>query len=272
MALSDRFYSASKPLIESVLTPRPTGFNAVWDDLWMFRGDPNNAGSRAEVMMGPMHEIVRRACVVDRTWLLRFMKNKTTIFEGAQGVLLDQVHGFQPHTTWSDCTFGNANMLLDGFAGDITRLGVTRAFMTRHGAGPLPTESPALAPLVAHDHNKTGPWQGAFRVGALDLPLLRYASNCIDMLDGLCVTNLDRLDVGAFRPQIVCTEYEVAGTVWHTMRAGDLRTVKPWHILIMPRTALEAGKYIASELSVPLHGISTGPTYTDKTWTVPSCG
>ena len=61
------------------------------------------------------------------------------VFEGAQGVLLDEWHGFHPYTTWSTTTFANAEALLGRRAG-ACRLGVLRTYTTRHGAGPLVTE------------------------------------------------------------------------------------------------------------------------------------
>ena len=69
----------------------------------------------------------------------------TAIFEGAQGVLLDEWRGFHPHTTWSTVTLHHAlAMVEESDAEEVCTLGVTRAYMTRHGAGPLPTWSPEL--------------------------------------------------------------------------------------------------------------------------------
>lgn len=115
------------------------------------------------------------------------------LFEGAQGVLLDQDFGWQPYTTWTDCTFGNVMTLLDGFRGEVKRIGVTRAYMTRHGAGPFVTEDKTYDPLSANDHNALGPWQGTFRSGALDLVALRYAIEVVGGVDALSITHLDRI-------------------------------------------------------------------------------
>lgn len=108
------------------------------------------------------------------------------VFEGAQGVLLDETWGFHPHTTWGDITAHHALAL----AGDrpVWRLGVTRAYMVRHGAGPFPTEG-TLA--VSEPHNRDDGFQGRFRTGALDGVLLRYAAEVCGGVDALAITCLD---------------------------------------------------------------------------------
>lgn len=115
------------------------------------------------------------------------------VFEGAQGVLLDEDHGFHPHTTWSRCTFANARAIAEetGLGVALERIGVVRAYGVRHGAGPFPTEDPSLP--VVERHNATGPWQGAVRVGHLDLVLLRYALAACGGADALAVSHLDAL-------------------------------------------------------------------------------
>ena len=138
------------------------------------------------------------------------------VFEGAQGVLLDETWGFHPHTTWSDCTGTQLGALWDG---PLTRLGVLRTYQTRHGAGPLPTGGTLHQPEV---HNDASGWQGSFRTGALDGVLLRYALDVIGGVDGLALTHLDRLDHGP-----VCTGYRGLPDRFGTDRlvpgrAGDL--------------------------------------------------
>jgi adenylosuccinate synthase len=115
----------------------------------------------------------------------------TVIFEGAQGVLLDENFGFHPHTTWSTTTFKNAYDLLQDHADEQTRVGVIRTHMTRHGAGPLVTEDPALQ--LEGEHNKFGEWQQNFRVGHFDLMLFHYAMQILGGVDLLAVTHMDRL-------------------------------------------------------------------------------
>ncbi|MEU3647677.1 adenylosuccinate synthetase [Lentzea sp. NPDC034063] len=111
------------------------------------------------------------------------------VFEGAQGVLLDETHGFHPHTTWSTTTPRNAKALLGGRKARV--IGVTRTYQTRHGAGPLPTEDQAVLDRFPEAHNGTGEFQGAWRAGHLDANLLRYSVDCCGGIDGLAVTHLD---------------------------------------------------------------------------------
>ncbi|HUQ61379.1 adenylosuccinate synthetase [Lentzea sp.] len=111
------------------------------------------------------------------------------VFEGAQGVLLDETYGFHPHTTWSTVTPRNARTLLGGRPARV--LGVTRTYQTRHGAGPLPTEDQAVLDRFPEAHNGTGEYQGAWRAGHLDADLLRYSVRCCGGVDGLAVTHLD---------------------------------------------------------------------------------
>ncbi len=131
----------------------------------------------------------------------------SVIFEGSQGVLLDEWRGFHPYTTWSTTTLDNAYALLvdAGYSGQPTRLGIMRAYQTRHGAGPLVTEDDALRPFLPDLHNATGAWQGDFRIGNLDLVATRYAQLVTGVLDGLVVTHLDR--IGEMPEWKVCESY-----------------------------------------------------------------
>lgn len=122
--------------------------------------------------------------------------HEAVIFEGSQGVLLDEWFGFHPYTTWSTTTSENAELLLKENRLTIVpiRLGVLRAYTTRHGPGPFVTEDPALAQTLPELHNQTGTWMGEFRFGHLDLVAHRYAVAVTRGIDLLVVTGLDRSD------------------------------------------------------------------------------
>jgi adenylosuccinate synthase len=127
------------------------------------------------------------------TWLAGA---RAAVFEGAQGVLLDEAHGFHPYTTWSRCTPANALELLaeaqraGGFTAEVERIGVLRAHAVRHGPGPLPTETAELRSAVV-EHNITGAWQGAVRYGWFDAVLARYALDVAGPLEKVALTHLD---------------------------------------------------------------------------------
>ena len=93
------------------------------------------------------------------------------IFEGSQGLLLDQRFGFFPHVTPSNT--GTKNIIEMGASPEVFY--VIRAYHTRHGNGPLTNENIPLEINNPHEHNISGNYQGEFRVAPLDVDLLKYA-------------------------------------------------------------------------------------------------
>ncbi|TDD66073.1 adenylosuccinate synthetase [Actinomadura darangshiensis] len=161
-----------------------------------------------------------RVRIVGAGHLHGLLRTGNVVFEGAQGVLLDEWHGFHPYTTWSTTTFANAETLLAEAGASAARLGVLRAYATRHGPGPFVTEDPALTADLPDPHNGTGRWQGAFRAGHLDAVALRYALDVTGGVDGLAVTHLD---VAGARPDLrVCLSYDMDGE-----QVGRLETGPP---------------------------------------------
>lgn len=119
-------------------------------------------------------------------------ESKCMVFEGAQGVLLDETYGQAPHNTWTDTTFNNADTLLDEVGvKDRTRIGCLRTYHTRHGAGPFPTENHSLD--LPELHNGTGEFQGAFRVGQFDFLKARQAIDIVGGIDYLALSHIDYL-------------------------------------------------------------------------------
>jgi adenylosuccinate synthase len=141
----------------------------------------------------------------------RALDGGRVVLEGSQGVLLDESHGFHPYTTWTDTTTRHAvELLARAGADDYATLGIVRAYQTRHGAGPLPTDDPVLTDLLPDATNGDNAWQGCFRVGHLDLVLLRYALSVAGGVDALAVTCLDRAKTAAsfLDAWRVCDRYE----------------------------------------------------------------
>ncbi len=198
-------------------------------------------------------------------------ESRTIVFEGAQGVLLDQDRGFHPHTTWSDCTPGGALRLLEGCDARIVKLGITRAWMVRHGAGPFPTHDPKFDRRFPEPHNSDAGWQGGFRRGSLDLVLSRYAIAACGGVDGLAVTGLDRLDDTVS----LCDEYEGPEPIARLPipQSGDhealqalgefLRRVTP-RVRPVPRERLR--DELEAALDVPVWLTAHGPTADDRRW------
>ena len=140
--------------------------------------------------------ICKKFRLVDKASVAKlFQKKGVVLFEGAQGVLLDQDSGFHPYTTWSDTTFTQAEQILDefNFAGKRIKLGVLRAYATRHGTGPFVSESNALTLQLPDTHNLTNAWQHMFRVGWFDAVTARYALAVVGGVDALVITNIDRI-------------------------------------------------------------------------------
>jgi adenylosuccinate synthase len=137
------------------------------------------------------------------------------LFEGAQGTLLDIDHGTYPYVTSSNCVAGNAAAGA-GVGPDQLHyiLGITKAYTTRVGSGPFPTELAIdVAGTVGHHLSTVGQERGtvtgrARRCGWLDAAALKRAM-IINGISGVCITKLDVLDGLA---QIkICIGYELHG-------------------------------------------------------------
>ncbi|MCO6500060.1 MAG: adenylosuccinate synthetase [Vicingus serpentipes] len=109
-------------------------------------------------------------------------RTKTLIFEGAQGLLLDQEIGFFPHVTRSYTGSQNARVLLAEWGINVYTCFhyVTRPYLTRHGNGPLPYEDEYFLyylkdEVIQNETNILNKWQGKFRYAPFNLPLLKYA-------------------------------------------------------------------------------------------------
>jgi adenylosuccinate synthase len=123
-------------------------------------------------------------------------RGQSVLLEGAQGTLLDLDHGTYPYVTSSSATVGGALTGLGLGPHSIGRVvGVTKAYTTRVGHGPFPTEfEPALADTIREVGHEYGAVTGrARRCGWLDAVALKYACQ-LNGLDELIVTKLDVLD------------------------------------------------------------------------------
>jgi adenylosuccinate synthase len=197
------------------------------------------------------------------------------MFEGAQGALLDIDHG----------TSSTAGGAVTGTGVGPTRIGsvigVTKAYVTRVGEGPFPTEIDGYsADLLRARGQEYGAVTGRpRRCGWLDLPLLRY-SNMINGTEWLVVTKMDVLDECAEIP--VCTAYEIDGKVTDRIPADvrGFKSIKPIYTTLkgwnestegvtefdkLPKLAQDYLHFIEQHTGAKIGMISTGP---DRTQTI----
>jgi adenylosuccinate synthase len=219
-----------------------------------------------------------RGLVADTTILLNeaLDRGESMLFEGAQGTMLDIDHGTYPYVTSSTALSGGAAAGLGIAPSRITGVvGVTKAYTTRVGSGPFPTEMPDLD---AQDLRQRGNEFGAVtgrprRCGWLDLVVLRYAK-MLNGIDSFVVTKLDVFDA---QPEIkVCTGYRYKGErlatvppdcVSFSQVVPEYRTLAGWRsatpgirdVKLLPAAAREYLDFISGELDAEIGMISTGP-------------
>ncbi len=212
--------------------------------------------------------------------------NKKILFEGAQGTLLDLLHGTYPFVTSSSTLAGSACIGTGVGPGVIDKvIGITKAYTTRVGSGPFPTE---LANELGERLRAVGAEFGATtgrarRCGWLDLVALRYALR----INGITNLALMKLDVLSGMKEIqVCTSYELDGQVIkdYPVSPGDLERARPiyetlpgWsdditvvkNIKDLPKNAQDYAQFIGKELATPIDVISVGPGRDQTLWLKP---
>jgi adenylosuccinate synthase len=207
-------------------------------------------------------------------------QGQNILFEGAQGTLLDIDHGTYPYVTSSNCVAGNAAAGA-GVGPDLLHyiLGITKAYTTRVGSGPFPTELPIdEAGSVGHHLSTVGQERGtvtgrARRCGWLDAAALKR-SIIINGISGLCITKLDVLDG---LPEIkVCVGYELNGRSIDILPldADDIVACKPVYETFagwtdstvgltqwdeLPKNARAYLERVQALIGAPIDMVSTGP-------------
>jgi len=209
-------------------------------------------------------------------------EGKTVLVEGAQGTLLDVEQGTYPFVT-SSCTTSTGVFSGLGLGVQNVRsvVGVTKAFQTRVGSGPFPTELDGETALFLRGSGEN-PWDEygtttgrPRRVGWLDLVLLRYAHE-VNRFSGLF---LNKLDVLAGLSKIpVCIAYRRNGKTIETLDfSGDAHLLSQcvpvyenlpgWEKKLrecrdcsdLPKAAMAYVKFIETQIGVPVKNISVGP-------------
>jgi adenylosuccinate synthase len=207
------------------------------------------------------------------------------IFEGAQGAMLDIDHGTYPFVTSSNPLSGAATVGTGVGPKDIDEVwGVSKAYTTRVGAGPFPSElHEEMGELIRTRGGEFGTTTGRpRRTGWLDLVALRYAAR-LNTLTALVITKLDVLS-GLDRIQ-VCTSYRGAEgaefkdfpyhqTVLHHTTA-ELTELRGWQEDLgecrtfsdLPEAAREYLQFIAEQIGAPVTLVGVGPGREQVIWT-----
>jgi adenylosuccinate synthase len=202
------------------------------------------------------------------------------LFEGAQGTLLDVDHGTYPFVTSSNCVAGNAAAGAGVGPGMLHYiLGITKAYCTRVGGGPFPTELDWEKPGTPGYHMSTvGAEKGVTtgrsrRCGWFDAALLKRSAQ-VNGLTGLCITKLDVLD--GLKELLICVGYELDGEkidilpmgaddiarclpVYETLEGWSVSTVGVTELAKLPIQARLYLQRIEQVTGVPIHIVSTSP-------------
>jgi adenylosuccinate synthase len=262
----DRFAAKLEPLLEY--------HNFVLTQYYRCEAVPFRTTLDETLAMAPQ----LRPMVADVAELIQDARRRgdSLLFEGAQGALLDVDHGTYPYVTSSNCLAGAAApgcgigpQLLDYV------LGIVKAYTTRVGTGPFPTElGDETGATLARRGNEFGSVTGRpRRCGWLDLPALKRSLQ-LNGVDGLCITKLDVLDgIGPIR---ICTEYMAAGARLDLLPAGaeavaacepvyeevpgwDQSTFGAKRFDDLPHNARAYLRRIEELTGVPIAMVSTGP-------------
>ena len=217
-----------------------------------------------------------------------FQSNKKVLLEGAQGVLLDIFHGTYPYVTSSSTVSGSALTGLGMSWQNIYKVvGVAKAYATRVGQGPFPSECENHSLENTHLSDK-GKERGSTtnrlrRCGWLDLVALKYALR----LNGFTCLALMKLDVLSGLEKIkLCVGYELDGKVTdsYPVSENDLSKCKPvykefsgWNEDLskmksaedLPKNARIYLDFIEEQLKIPIDMISVGPSRDEFIWVRP---
>ena len=228
----------------------------------------------------------------------RLENGANVLFEGAQGTVLDIDHGNYPYVTSSNPTAGGAatgSGLGVNVVGDGEVIGIVKAYLSRVGSGPMPTElggvvgdtpgydeqgagkNEELAEYIREEGGEYGTVTGRpRRVGWLDLPMLRHATR-VSGFTGLAVNHIDTL--AGLDELKVCHTYNLDGDAQETIPATterwggcepEYRTFEGWPNAdwdavaeegydALPENAREYLSYIEDELGVPIVAVGVGP-------------
>ncbi|WP_198969369.1 adenylosuccinate synthase [Xylophilus sp. ASV27] len=267
---SERFAAKLRDLLElhnhvlvSYLNAQPIHYDTVYTE----------AMRHAELLKPMMADVSRELNDAHRN-------GANLLFEGAQGTLLDVDHGTYPFVTSSNCVAGNAAAGAGVGPGMLHYiLGITKAYCTRVGGGPFPTELDWEKEGTPGYHMSTvGAEKGVTtgrsrRCGWFDAALLKRSAQ-VNGLSGLCITKLDVLD--GLQELKLCVGYELDGEqtdilpmgadeiarcvpIYETLEGWSDSTVGIIDYDALPVNARLYLQRIEQVTGVPIHMVSTSP-------------
>jgi adenylosuccinate synthase len=212
--------------------------------------------------------------------------NRRVLFEGAQGTLLDLLHGTYPYVTSSATIAGSACIGTGIGPTSVSQvLGIFKAYTTRVGSGPMPTElKNEIGERIQSEGKEFGSTTGrARRCGWLDLVALKYAVR----LNGITSLALMKLDIlSGFDKIGICTGYKLDGelltefptsayelerveTVVEYIPGWKEDITKVTSLMDLPRAATNYIDFVGKQLGCPIDVISVGPGREQTLWVKP---
>jgi adenylosuccinate synthase len=241
-----------------------------------YKVEPVNVDQMLENLLAQAEQL--KTLITDVSEILNNLhaENQKILFEGAQGTLLDVDHGTYPFVTSSNTTAGNAatGSGIGPLALDYV-LGITKAYTTRVGGGPFPTElQDAIGQHLGEKGHEFGATTGRRRrCGWFDVAAMRHAVH-VNSISGLCITKLDVLD--GLDELKICTGYQLHGKrlsvppvdaddyaecqpIYETLSGWGETTFGITNYANLPDNAKQYLKRLAELTGVPIDIISTGP-------------
>jgi len=252
-----------------------------------YKVDPVNSEKLFRRLVEIAEELAPYRCKDASLMVHKALKGgKKVLFEGAQGTMLDLLHGTYPFVTSSSTLSGSA-CIGAGIGPNAVQkiIGITKAYTTRVGSGPFPTElNNALGEKIRTDGAEFGATTGRpRRTGWLDLVALKYAIR----INGITNLALMKLDVLSGHKEIeACTSYRLDGQEIKDLptSTNELSRIEPiyktlpgWNedisqvrsIQDLPQPARDYIQFIGNELATPIDVVSVGPGREQTLWIKP---